>query len=338
MKPADPTPCIQYPLVRRRFLALVSGGLLAAPLAVEAQQAGNVPRIGYLHMARRSSPFGQAFERRLRELGYIEGQNIAIEFRTAEGRVDKLPGLATELVGLKVDVIVTATEPAARAAKGATSTIPIVMVGINYDPIALGYVASLARPGGNVTGVFFRNIELTAKRLELFKEMLPTVKRVAVFSDPLTIDQLREVEAANTRMRFRLHPLELPGNSPYDFGSAFGIAMRSRAEALFVLESTFLFRERMQIARLALKNRLPTSFAFREYVEAGGLMAYGANFVDMAGLAAVYVDKIFKGAKPADLPVEQPTKFELVINLKTAKALWLTIPPSLLGRADEIIR
>jgi len=234
-------------------------------------------------------------------------------------------------------VIVTATEPAARAAKAATSTIPIVMVGINYDPIALGYVASLARPGGNVTGVFFRNIELTAKRLELFKEMLPTVRRVAVFSDPLTVDQLRAVEAANTRMHVRLQPLELR-NSPYDFGNAFGVAMRAHAEALFVLESSPIFRERMQIAQLALKNRLPTSFAFREYVEAGGLMAYGASFVNMAGLAAVYVDKILKGAKPADLPVEQPTKFELVINLKTAKALRLTIPQSLLLRADEVIQ
>ena len=323
---------------RRTFIGLVSGSLLVAPLAAEAQPAGKVPRIGVLNIAPRSGPFGQAFERRLRELGYVEGQNVAIEFRTAEGRVEKLPGLATELVGLKVDVIVTPIEPAARAVKEATSTIPIVMVGINYDPIALGYVASLARPGGNVTGVFFRHLELTAKRLELFKEMLPTVRRVAVFSDPLTIDQLREVEAATARMRFRLQPQELPGNSPYDFRSAFGIAMRSRAEALFVLESSPIFRERVQIAQLALKNRLPTSFAFREYVEAGGLMAYGASFVDMAGLAAVYVDKILKGAKPADLPVEQPTKFELVINLKTAKALGLTIPQSVLLRADEVIQ
>ncbi len=177
----------------------------------------------------------------------------------------------------------------------------------------------------------------TAKRLELFKEMVPTVKRVAVLSDPLTIDQLRAVEAANTRMHFRLQPLELR-HSPYDFRSAFGIAMRSHAEALFVLESSPIFRERMQITQLALKNRLPTSFAFREYVDAGGLMAYGASFVDMAGLAAVYVDKILKGAKPADLPMEQPTKFELVINLKTAKSLGLTIPPSVLLRADEAIQ
>jgi putative ABC transport system substrate-binding protein len=322
---------------RRTFLAGTGAVLLAAPLVVEAQQAEKVPRIGVLNIAPRSGPFFQAFDQRLRKLGYVEGQKVAIEYRSAEGKVETLARLATELVGLKVDVIVTSTEPAARAVKEATNTIPIVMVGINYDPIALGYVASLARPGGNVTGVFFRHIELTAKRLELFKEMLPTVRRVAVFSDPLTIDQLREVEAANTRTHFRLQSLELR-HSPYDLGSTFGIAMRSHAEALFVLESSPIFRERMQIAQLALKNRLPTSFAFREYVDAGGLMAYGANFVDMAGLAAVYVDKILKGAKPADLPVEQPTKFELVINLKTAKALGLIVPQSILQQADEVIR
>jgi putative ABC transport system substrate-binding protein len=321
-------------MIAAQLLVLLA--LLVAPLAAEGQQAGKVPRIGVLNIAPRSGPFFQAFDQRLRALGYVEGQNVAIEFRTAEGKVEKLASLATELVGRKVDVIVTPTEPAARAVKEATSTIPIVMAGINYDPIALGYVATLARPGGNVTGIFFRHIELTAKRLELFKEMVPTVKRVAIFSDPLTIDQLRAVEAANTRIQFRLQPQDLR-DSPYDFRSAFSIAMRSHAEAIFVLESSPIFRQRMQITQLALKNRLPTSFAFREYVEAGGLMAYGASFVEMAGLAAVYVDKILKGAKPADLPMEQPTKFELVINLKTAKALGLTIPPSLLLRADQVI-
>ena len=321
---------------RRTFLAGAGAVVLALPLAAEAQQPGKVSRIGVLATANpRSAPFYQAFEQRLRELGYVDGQNIAFEYRDAEGKLDRLPGLAAELVGLKVDVIVTATEPAARAAKGATSTIPIVMVGINYDPIALGYVASLARPGGNVTGVFFRHIELTAKRLELFKEMLPTVRRVAVFSDPLTVDQLRAVEAANRSIGLKLQPLKLQ-NSP-DLEDAFRVVMRSHAEALFVLESAVIFRVRREIAQVALKDRLPTSFAFREYVDAGGLMAYGVNFSNMFRRVAEYLDKILKGAKPADLPVEQPTKFELVINLKTAKALGLTIPPSLLARADEVI-
>ena len=325
---------------RRTFLAGTGAMLLAAPLAAEAQQAGKQWRIGLLGVQGVPSspgPFFQALEQKLRELGYVSGQNTAIEFRSAEGKDARLPGLAAELVALKVDVIVTSTEPAARAAKRATSNIPIVMAGVNYDPIALGFVAGLARPGGNVTGVFYRHLELTAKRLELFKQMLPAVERLTVLSDSLSVDQLKEAEVANTSMRFKLQPLELR-NSPYDIGSALSAAMRSHAEALFVLESAFIFRERMQIAQLALKNRLPASFAFREYVDAGGLMAYGANFVDMAGLAAGYVDKIFRGAKPADLPVQQPTKFELVINLKVAKTLGLTIPQSVLLRADEVIQ
>jgi putative tryptophan/tyrosine transport system substrate-binding protein len=282
-------------------------------------------------------PFLQTFEKRMRELGYVTGQNILLEVRSADDRAERLPRLAAELVSLKVDVIVTSTEPAARAAKSATSTIPIVMAGVNYDPIALGYAASLARPGGNVTGVFFQHLELTAKRLELFKEMLPAAERLAVLADSLTTDQLSEVEAARTSIRFTLHPIELR-SPPYDFGKAFGAVSRWRAEALFVLESTFIFRERLQIARLALKNHLPTSFAFREYVEAGGLMAYGPNFADMSGLAALYVDKILRGAKPADLPIEQATKFELIINGKTAKALGIVIPQSILLRADEVIQ
>ena len=327
-------------LSRRTFMAMLGGGLLAAPLGAQAQPAGKRWRIGILHVQGVPSspgPFVQAFEQKLREVGYVSGQNITIEFRSAEGKNDRLPGLAAELVALKVDVIVTSTESAARAAKRATSKIPIVMAGVNYDPIALGFVASLARPGGNVTGLFYRHLELTAKRLELFKQMLPAVERLTVLSDSLSVDQLKEVEVANTSMRFKLQPLELR-NSPYDIGSALSAAMRSHAEALFVLESAFIFRERMQIAQLALKNRLPTSFAFREYVDAGGLMAYGANFVDMSGLAAGYIDKILRGAKPAELPVQQPTKFELVINLKTAKALGLTVPPSLLSRADDVIQ
>jgi putative ABC transport system substrate-binding protein len=322
---------------RRTFIAGMSGGgLLAAPLAAEAQRAGKVPRIGYLHVVPRPSPFLQMLGQGLRDLGYVEDQNFAFEFRSADGKVERLPTLAADLVHLNVDLIVTSTAPAARAAKEATTTIPIVMVGVNYDPLALGYVASLARPGGNVTGLFFLHLDLLAKRLGVFKEMLPSVGRVAVLSDPLSADQLKQVEVVNRSLGFKLHPVELR-EPQLDVESAFRAAVRSRAEGLFVLETVNIFRERSQIAQLALKHRLPSSFAFREYVDAGGLASYGVNFPDMGRRAAIYVDRILKGAKPADLPVEQATKFELVINLKTAKVLGLTIPPSLLQRADQVI-
>jgi len=322
---------------RRTFLAGAGAVVLALPLAAEAQQPGKVSRIGVLATANpRSAPFYQAFEQRLRELGYVDGQNIAFEYRDAEGKLDRLPGLAAELVRLNVNVIVAASDAATRAAKEATTAIPILIAGINFDPVALGYVASLARPGANVTGVFFLHLELTAKRFDLFKEMLPRVKRVAVFTDLVAADQLAKVEAANRSIGLKLQPLKLQ-NSP-DLEDAFRVVMRSHAEALFVLESAVIFRVRREIAQVALKDRLPTSFAFREYVDAGGLMAYGVNFSNMFRRVAEYLDKILKGAQPADLPVEQPTKFELVINLKTAKALGLTIPPSLLARADEIIQ
>jgi ABC-type uncharacterized transport system substrate-binding protein len=284
----------------------------------------------------RSTAFFRAFEQRLRELGYIEGQNLAIEYRNAEGQLDRLPGLAAELVRLNVNVIVTATDHATRAAKEATTKIPILIVGVNFDPVALKFAASLARPGTNVTGLFFLHLDLTAKRLALFKETVPTVNRVAVFSDLFTVDQLRKVGEANRSIGLKLQLLKL-GNPP-DLDDAFRVIMRSHAEALFVLESALIFRARRDIAQLALKNRLPTSFAFREYVDVGGLVAYGVNFSSMFRRAAEYIDKILKGANPGDLPIEQPTTFELVINLKTAKALGLAIPPSLLLRADQIIQ
>ena len=321
---------------RRVFIGTLAGGLLAAPLAAGAQQARKVPRIGYLHVVPRPSPFFQMLGQGLRDLGYVEDQDFAFEYRSADGKVERLPTLAADLVHLNVDLIVTATAPAARAAKEATTTIPIVMVGVNYDPLALGYVASLARPGGNVTGLFFLHLDLLAKRLGVFKEMLPSVGRVAVLSDPLSADQLKQVEVVNRSLGFKLHPVELR-EPQLDVESAFRAAVRSRAEGLFVLETVNIFRERSQIAQFALKHRLPTSFAFREYVDAGGLASYGVNFPDMGRRAAIYVDRILKGAKPADLPVEQATKFELVINLKTAKALGLTIPPALLQRADQVI-
>jgi putative ABC transport system substrate-binding protein len=321
---------------RRVFISGITGGLLAAPPAVEAQQPGKMPRIGILHPPPPPSPFFEMLRQGLHDLGYIEGQNIALEFRSAEGKLQRLPTLAADLVHLNVSLIVTATAPAARAAKDATTTIPIVMVGVNYDLKALGYVASHARPGGNVTGLFFLHLDLMAKRLGLFKEMLPTVSRVAVLSDPLSADQLKQMEVVNRSLGFKLHPVELR-EPQYDVENAFRAAVRSRAEGLFVLETTNIFRERSQIAQLALKHRLPTSFAFREYVDAGGLASYGVNFSDMARRAAIYVDKILKGAKPSDLPVEQSTKFEFVINVKSAKAIGLTIPPSLLARADQVI-
>ena len=315
---------------------IITLALLAAPLAATAQQA-KMYRVGYLSTAnpRSNLPFFQAFAQRLGELGYIEGQNLAFEFRNAEGRLDRLPGLAAELVRLNVNVIVTATDQATRAAKEATTAIPILIVGVNFDPVALKYVASLARPGANVTGLFFLNLDLTAKRFELFKEMLPTVTRVAVFSDLFTADELRAVETANRSIRLRLQPLEL--RNPPDLENAFRVIKKSHAEALFVLESALIYRARREIAQLALKSRLPTSFAFREYVDAGGLASYGVNFSTMFRRAAEYVDKILKGARPGDLPVEQPTEFQLVINMKTAKALGLTVPQSLLLRADQVI-
>jgi putative tryptophan/tyrosine transport system substrate-binding protein len=324
-------------MTRRRLLICAAlASVVAKRLAVEAQQTGRA-RIGLVSTGSpRTTPALVAFEQRLRELGHIDGQDIVVEFRNAEGNVDRLPGLVAELVRLPVDIIVTGTAAATRAAKEATSKVPIVIAAIDFDPIALGYVSTLARPGANITGVFFRQSELAVKRLELFKELLPAPRRLAVLYDSLAADQVNAVEAASHSIGVKLALVNL-GNPPYELESAFGAAKRSRANALFVLTSPVIFRERTQLAQLALKHRLPTSFAHREHAEAGGLMTFGANMPDMYRLVADRVDKILKGAKPADLPVEQPTKFELVINLNTARALELTIPRSLLLRADQVI-
>jgi putative ABC transport system substrate-binding protein len=322
---------------RREFITLLGGAAVAWPLAARSQQSGRIVRIGNLSTANpRSAPFYQSFERRLRDLGHIEGQNIVFEYRNAEGEVDRLPDLAAELVRLDASIIVTSTAAATSAVKRATSTIPILMVAINYDPIALGHVDNLARPGGNVTGLYFQHLELLAKRFGLIKEMLPSVSRVAVFFDSFATDQLEIVQAANQSVGLELQPLHLQ-NPPYDFENAFRAAAQSAAEAIMVMESAPIFRGRTQIVQLAKDNRLPTSFAFREYVEVGGLVSYGVNFSTMYRRAAEYVDKILRGTKPADLPVEQSAKFELVINLKTAKALDLTVPSPFLALADEVI-
>ena len=328
---------MQFAQLKRRDFITLLGGAAAWPIAARAQKSGKIARIGYLSSANpRSMPAFQAFEQRLRELGYFEGQNIVIEYRNAEGEIDRLPDLAADLVRLDVNVIVTASDPATRAAKGATTTIPILMMAINYDPIALGYIDSIARPGANVTGLYFQHLELLAKRYGLFKEMLPFVRRVAVLSDAVTADQLKAVESANRSVGLELQPLELK-NPPYDLENVFHVAMRSGAEAIFVLESASIFRERTQLAQLTMKTRLPTSFAFREYVEVGGLFSYGVNFSTMYQRAAELADRILRGTKPTDLPVEQSTKFELVINLKTAKALGVDVPISMQLLADEVI-
>ncbi len=311
---------------------------ILAPLVAVAQLPTKVPRVGFLGAVPRSSPGVRAFEERLRELGYDDGRSIAIEFRTAVGNLDLLPGLAAELVRLDIDLLVAGgSEATARAARQVAGTRPIVIVAIDYDPIALGYVASLARPGGNITGVFLQQIELTWKRVELLREALPKVRRMGILWDASATDQFKAAGDAARSLGLRVQSLEL--RSPlYDLASAFAAAARDHAGAVLATTSPELFRNRASVAQLATKNRLPTMFALREFAEAGGLMAYGPSLTGMYADAATLVDKILKGAKPADLPVEQPTKFQLVIDAKTAKALGLTIPPSLLLRADEVIQ
>jgi putative tryptophan/tyrosine transport system substrate-binding protein len=322
---------------RREFFGLVSGAAVAWPFAASAQKPSRPARVAILSTANpRATTFYQAFEQRLHNLGHVEGENITFVYSNAGGDVDRLPGIAAELIRQGVDVIVTSTDLATRAAKDATTQIPILMVAINYDPIALGFIDSIARPGANITGLFFQHLELLAKRFGLFKEMLPAVKRVAVFSDALTVEQFEQVVKSNQSVGFELEPIHLE-NPPYDFEGAFSAARRSNTEAIFVLESASIFRGRELIAQLAKEKRFPSSFAFREYVDAGGLMSYGVNFSTMYRRAAEYADKILRGAKPGDLPVEQSTKFDLVINLKTAKALRLVMPPALLATADEVI-
>jgi putative ABC transport system substrate-binding protein len=279
----------------------------------------------------------EAFRQGLRELGYVEGQNIAIESRWTEGKDDRLPGLAADLVRSKVDVIVAETGAATRAAQQATRTIPIVMSTVN-DPVGSGLVASLARPGGNVTGLTIMSPDLVGKQLELLKEVVPKVSRVALLrhpDNPASAAQLREAQAAAQALGVRLQTLE--ARSPQEIDDAFAAMTRERAGALLIIPDTLFWSQRRQIVELAVKRRLPSMRIGESYAEAGGLMSYGPSYLDLERRAATFVDKILKGANPADLPVELPTKFELVINLKTAKAIGLTIPQPLLQRADQII-
>ncbi len=315
--------------------------ILAAPLAADAQQSGKVYRVGHLSGSGEvaSKPFIDAFRERMRALGYVEGQNLVLDERYAEGKVDRLPSLAQELIHRNPDVLLVSTTPGNLATKAATSTIPIIMV-LVADPVGAGIVPNLARPGGNITGITNIVAELAGKRLELLKEIVPTASRVAVLVNPKDQNaplQMRSAEAAARRLGVELHPM-LEVRSAGDLEKAFEAAVRARAAAALRMIDPLVFMLRKETAALAAKYRLPVIYPTREDVEAGGLIAYGTNVPEQYRQAAALVDKILQGAKPADLPVEQPTKFELVINMKTAKALGLKIPQSVLIRADEVIQ
>jgi putative tryptophan/tyrosine transport system substrate-binding protein len=319
-------------------LAVILSFVLA-PLAAEGQQAGKIYRIGMLEttsMALNAANL-DAFRQGLRELGYVEGRNFMIEYRSADGRRERFPELATELVRLKVDVILTRGTPAVMAAKNATGTIPVVMAA-SGDPLLSGVVAGLARPGGNVTGLSAIVVEVTGKRLQLLREVVPGVSRIASLLDmgnPNNALQWKETEIVAQSLGVQPQLLDI--RKPGDFGGAFDAAIRQRAGAMVVGIDALTQANHRLIIDLAAKHRLPAIYATREFVDAGGLVAYGVSYPHLYHRAATYVDKILKGAKPADLPVEQPTKFEFAINLKTAKALGLTIPPSVLARADQVI-
>jgi putative ABC transport system substrate-binding protein len=314
--------------------------LLALSFQAEAQQPKKLPRIGFLAVNPPSalSARVEAFRQGLRDLGYVEGKNIVIEWRFGEGRADRVPALAAELVRLKVDIIITGGGSATRAAKEATSTIPIVMA-FDSDPVGSGFVASLARPGGNITGLSTLYPEISGKRLELLKEIVPRLSRVAVLgtsTQPGNAQSLKETELAAGALGAKLQVLDV--RDPREIETAFREASKGRAEAVLVLASSVLTSQRKQIVELAVKSRLPAVYGQAEYVEAGGLMTYGVSLTDLFHRAATYVDKILKGTKPADIPVEQPIKFELIINLKAAKQIGLTIPQSVLYRADKVIK
>src|SRR6266849_668015 len=323
---------------RRAFLSTMTGGLLATPLAAEAQSVGKVWRIGFLGSgsAEGYTDLLQGLRTRLRELGYVEG-TIVFEYRFAEDKYDRLPGLAAELVRSKVDVFLAHASPAIRAAKQATSIIPIVMLGAG-DLVGTGFVANPARPGGNITGVSNIDVVLAAKRLQLLKEVLPKLSRVAVLrnpANPVSELQFREIQAAARSLGIETQTFDV--RDPMELESVFSVIAKARADALTVIADPMFLSQRNQIANLTITKRLPSIFARNENVKAGGLMSYGSTLADQFRLATTYVDKILKGAKPGDLPVEEPTTFELVINNRTAKAIGLKVPPAFVSRADQII-
>jgi putative ABC transport system substrate-binding protein len=311
--------------------------LFAVAAPASAQQTKKVPRIGYLRFIEVPA-LDEAFRNGLKDLGYIEGQNIHVEYRYAGGSVERLAEFAAELVHLKVDVIVAGSTQSIDAARKATKTIPIV-VPVTFDPVGSGFVATLARPGGNLTGLSTVNPDAAAKRVELLKEVMPKLSRVAVLRNPTNTGSqfaLKETQEGAKQLGIRLQVLE--AQRPDDLEGVFRTAVREQADALIVIVDAMFFSQRKQIGDLGIKHRLPTMLDSRQYVDSGGLMAYGVNLSDLFRRAAVYVDKILKGTKPAELPVEQPTKFELVVNLKTAKQIGLVIPPNVLARADRVVR
>jgi putative ABC transport system substrate-binding protein len=333
---------IHRPLARRRLLIALGAGALAAPLRAFAQQQDKVRRIGFLAARTRSTSsnpdvYYDAFVQGMRELGYVEGKNLLIEWRFADGKIERLPGLASELVRAKVEVIATHGTTGTQAAQRATRTIPIVFGSAN-DPVASGFAASLARPGGNITGLSLISVDVSQKHLELLKTLVPRMSRVAVLVNPGNSSLpavLKSIQAAAQQFGVKVLPAD--ARTPEEIEHGFAAMRRERADAVIILNDTFFIGQRRQITELAARNRLPSMFPFREDVEAGGLMSYGQNLADHYRRAATYVDKILKGAKPSDLPIEQPTKIHLAINRKTAKALGLKIPQELLLRADEVI-
>jgi putative tryptophan/tyrosine transport system substrate-binding protein len=327
--------------MNKKLVWLAMPFLLVVVRFSEAQQPGKVPRIGFVSLtgdSKTPGPPDEAFRQGLRDLGYIEGKNIVVEYRYVEGKLDRIPSLVAELVQLKPDVLVVQALPAIRAAKQASKTIPIVMLA-TVDPVATGSVDSLARPGGNLTGLTRLTRDLSGKRLELLKEVVPGLSRVAVLwqAAPGATIGFKEYEAAAPALKLQLQSTEVRGPNP-DLEGAFQAAAKGRANALITIRSVLLLRYPKQIADLAIKNRLPSMYETSDYVEAGGLVSYAASDAESFRRAAYYVDRILKGAKPAELPVEQPTKFEFVINLKTAKQIGLTIPQSVLFRADKVIK
>jgi putative ABC transport system substrate-binding protein len=325
---------------RREFITLLGGAAAALPLAARAQQPGKVARVGFLGTSSMSleRPLVDAFRQKLQELGHVEGKNIAIEYRWAEGQDERLPRLAADLVRLQPDVIVTTGTPGTLAAKQATKTIPIVFAS-SGNPVQGRLVASFARPGGNVTGFTISGPELEGKRVQLLKEVVPAMSRVAVLwnpANPAIMDFYQQTRAAAAALGFSLQP-DVEIRRIGDFKDAFSTIAGAKPDAMIVLADRFLLAHRSEIVSFAMTNRLPSAYAYRAYVEAGGLMSYAPSDLDQFRRTAIYVDKILNGEKPADLPVQEPTKFDLVINLKTAKALGFEVPPSLLARADEVI-